>query len=188
VLDADRYVLLYLYGGMYMDLDVECRKPLDFLRAYPFVMPQTRPVGFSNDFLVARPGHPFIQKLVQALPRWNVWLLSKYPTVMFSTGPMFVTLQASFYGDRRSLWVLPDRLYGKYVPTDESLFGHLFGSSWHGEDAKSVLWIAHHPTVLLAVCVVSALAGALYIWRRCCMLQRSSSSQSAQETAALKMC
>ena len=91
---ARRYVLLYLYGGIYLDLDIECTKPLDFLRAYPFVMPATRPVGFSNDFLAASPQHPFVGRLLRALPAWNVWLLTKYPTVMFSTGPMFVSMQA----------------------------------------------------------------------------------------------
>jgi inositol phosphorylceramide mannosyltransferase catalytic subunit len=60
-------------------------------------MPATRPVGFSQDFLVAAPGHPFLRRMLEALPRWNLHLVTKYPTVMFSTGPMFVTLQACFY-------------------------------------------------------------------------------------------
>ena len=51
-----RYVLLYTFGGFYMDLDIECHKPMDALRAYPFVMPETFPVGFSNDFLASTPG------------------------------------------------------------------------------------------------------------------------------------
>ena len=54
-----RYVLLYKFGGFYMDLDIECHKPMDALRAYPFIMPQTRPVGFSNDFLASTPGEAF---------------------------------------------------------------------------------------------------------------------------------
>lgn len=60
-------------------------------------MPATRPVGFSQDFLVAAPKNPFVRQLLLALPRWKVNLVTKYPTVMFSTGPMFVTLQATFY-------------------------------------------------------------------------------------------
>ena len=31
--------------------------------------------------------------MLQALPAWSLPLITKYPTVMFSTGPMFVTLQ-----------------------------------------------------------------------------------------------
>lgn len=35
--------------------------------------------------------HPL--QMLAALPAWNLPLITKYPTVMFSTGPMFVTLQ-----------------------------------------------------------------------------------------------
>ena len=54
---------------------------------------QTKPVGFSNDFLVATPGHPFLGQMLTALPAWNRRFGTKYPTVMFSTGPMFVSYQ-----------------------------------------------------------------------------------------------
>lgn len=57
-------------------------------------------------------------------------------------------LQASFFGDRRGLWVLRDDMYNKYAAGERPLFKHLFGSSWHGDDAKSVLWILHHPFFL----------------------------------------
>ena len=88
-----RYAVLAEYGGVYLDLDIQCRRPLDFLRRYPLVMPATRPVGFSNDFLAAAPHHPLMLQMLAALPAWSLPLITKYPTVMFSTGPMFVTLQ-----------------------------------------------------------------------------------------------
>ncbi len=56
-------------------------------------MRQTKPVGFSNDFMVAAAGHNFLLKMINALPTWNKRFGSKYPTVMFSTGPMFVSYQ-----------------------------------------------------------------------------------------------
>ena len=82
-----RYALLYLYGGIYMDLDVECTHSLDFVRAYPLILPATRPVGFSNDFMAARPGHPFMRRLVDRLPAWNLWLLTKYRPSCSPRGP-----------------------------------------------------------------------------------------------------
>ena len=85
--------MLQEYGGYYLDLDIECLRPLDFLGRYPLVMPKTWPVGFSNDFLAAEPGNPFIRAVVASLPSWNMNLWLKYPTVMFSTGPMLVTLK-----------------------------------------------------------------------------------------------
>ena len=107
-----------------------------------------------------------MRKLLDALPSWNMWLFSKYPTVMFSTGPMFVTLQASLYSARETLWVLPDALYGKYVPQPESLFGHLWGSSWHGEDAKGALWVLHHPWTILGALLLAASVAVFYYKRQ----------------------
>jgi hypothetical protein len=57
---------------------------------------QTKPVGFSNDFLVGTAGHPFLGQMLAGLPKWNKRFGSKYPTVMFSTGPMFVSYQVGW--------------------------------------------------------------------------------------------
>ena len=161
--DAIRYALLHHYGGIYIDLDIVCLHPLDFLRMYGFVMPKTWPVGFSNDFLVGAPGHPFLQKMVKSLPSHNWGLISKYATVMFSTGPMFVTALATSYKHKKELAVLPDDMYGKYIVSPDPLFLHLHGSSWHGEDAKSVLWFLHHPVVISVAVLVSVAALAVYV-------------------------
>lgn len=93
-----RYAVLQEYGGYYIDLDIECTRPLNFLARYPVVLPKTWPVGFSNDFLAAEPDSAFMRSLVSSLPRWNLNLWLKYPTVMFSTGPMLVTLKVTFSG------------------------------------------------------------------------------------------
>ena len=41
--DAMRLFFLHKYGGVYIDLDIECQRSLDFLRHYAWVMPQARP-------------------------------------------------------------------------------------------------------------------------------------------------
>jgi hypothetical protein len=47
---------------------------------------------------------------------------------MFSTGPMFLTQEASHYPNRSSINVLSQELYGKYVHNStRSLFRHLKG-------------------------------------------------------------
>ncbi len=47
---------------------------------------------------------------------------------MFSTGPMFLTHEASYYPARSSLDILSPELYGKYVHnSSNSLFRHLKG-------------------------------------------------------------
>ena len=57
-------------------------------------------------------------------------------------------VQASVYPERTALWVLPDDMYGKYVKGTNPLFEHLHGSTWHGDDAKSVLWFLDHRMTL----------------------------------------
>jgi Glycosyltransferase sugar-binding region containing DXD motif len=37
-----RLFFLHKYGGIYIDLDIECLRSLDFLRHYGWVMPQVR--------------------------------------------------------------------------------------------------------------------------------------------------
>ena len=85
--------------------------------------------------------------------------------------------------------MLPDALYGKYVATPASLFRHLFGSSWHGEDAKSLIWLVRHPMLIGLIVAASALA---CMWRMCCGVARRGGTGSAaaaeQSAAALKMC
>ena len=161
--DAIRYAVLHHYGGIYIDLDIVCLHPLDFLRSYGLVLPKTWPVGFSNDFIVGAPGHPFLQKMVDNLPSSNWWLFSKYATVMFSTGPMFVTAQANTFHPKKDLAVLPDAMYGKYVASPDPLFQHLHGSSWHGDDAKSVLWFLRHPIVIVSVVLFLLSVLAVYM-------------------------
>jgi hypothetical protein len=52
----------------------------------------------------------------------------RYLTVMFSTGPMFLTHEASYYVNRSSLNILSSELYGKYsYNSSYSLFQHLKG-------------------------------------------------------------
>jgi len=69
--DVIRLIVLYVYGGIYLDLDIICLKPLDQLRSYEFILPKTKPVGLSNDFIIAQPKHPFLLQILNDLPKFN---------------------------------------------------------------------------------------------------------------------
>lgn len=74
---------------------------------------------------------------------------------MFSTGPMFVTVQFSLYDKKDDFTVLPADVYGKYELTSQAYLKHLHGSSWHGNDAKYVFWLEHHG--IFAACMGAVL-------------------------------
>ena len=55
-------------------------------------------------------------------------LIDRYATVMFSTGPMYITHEASNYVNHSSIDVLSQDLYGKYTHNStRSFFKHLKG-------------------------------------------------------------
>ena len=51
--DAIRYFVLHRFGGIYMDLDVGCLRPIDPLLDFEVILPKTIPVGVSNDLMVS---------------------------------------------------------------------------------------------------------------------------------------
>ena len=170
--DAIRYFALYHFGGIYLDLDMGCRKSLDSLRNNSLIFPKTSPIGFSNDVFLASKNHPFLMRLIQELPSWtgtfllgNTWG-TKYPTVMLSTGPLFASIilaRWSWETNRTPATggifsILPPALYSN---GPDQYFRMFSGSSWHGSDAKFITYLGDllqdHTTSFLFVIVLIVL-------------------------------
>jgi mannosyltransferase OCH1-like enzyme len=112
-------------------------------------LPKTEPFGVSNDFMAATRGHALFQQLISSLKAKNHWFRTNYPTVLFSTGPMFVsqemvkflckhkyqkgTIAVNCSGHDAALpvCILHPTLYST---SETSFFSHYSGSTWHGED------------------------------------------------------
>ena len=74
-----------------------CRRRLDPLRTYSTWLSVTDPTGVSNDSMGSAPGHPFFERVIVHLQRYaHTWLLP-YLTVMFSTGPLFLSVMWKEY-------------------------------------------------------------------------------------------
>lgn len=168
--DAIRYFVLHRYGGIYMDLDMGCARNLDPLLRFEVVLPKTIPVGVSNDLIFATKGHPFVEQLIHSLQAFNHVFFTHYATVMFSTGPMFVSAVYRRYVDAHKpaspsspaqpdagfigLRVLPKSLYGKNArpgETPDSFFLHFYGSSWHASDAGFLIFLRIYGRLLIAL-------------------------------------
>lgn len=166
--DALRYFLLWHYGGIYMDMDVGCRLPLEPLLGVPAWLPRTWPYGVSNDVMASRPHHPVMIKLALSLQDHNRFYLSKYLTVFFTTGPMFVnsilsawlrTVHETFRAPH-GVAILPSAMYDVAPYT---FFNHFEGSSWHGNDVAVLFFVyGHRWGLLLAVTPPALLGIALY--------------------------
>ena len=89
-----------------------------------------------------------MELVIHNLVTFNHNYVSNYPTVMFSTGPMFLSAQYGLWpsvdGDRGGVRVLPKSLYGKNAKEEEAqhaFFWHYYGSSWHADDAGFITFV-----------------------------------------------
>lgn len=138
--DFARYIILYHYGGIYSDIDIECIKGIRYLlKTFPnhvgFVMYWTRPFGVSNDFIISKQKHPFLAEVISGLPAANRMHFIPYLKPFFTTGPIY--------------------LYGRYLATiktrdvlilnkTDGFISHKTGAAWHGLDGQIIWWIYIH--------------------------------------------
>jgi inositol phosphorylceramide mannosyltransferase catalytic subunit len=108
--DVIRYVLMYLRGGLYLDLDYEMLKPLGDLAKYDCVLAMETPGGFgpesrvANAFFASAPGHPFFKAVLDEL-RASPPIGTPDVEVLGATGPAFISrvLHERFRGDHSGL-------------------------------------------------------------------------------------
>jgi mannosyltransferase OCH1-like enzyme len=89
--DIARYEILYEHGGVYVDCDFECLRPLDNLISGIgcFAAWELEDRWVNNAILGATPGHPLFDDLIRALPASVSRNAGRRPNRM--TGPQFLT-------------------------------------------------------------------------------------------------
>jgi len=166
--DCLRYFVLYEYGGVYTDLDVGLKGDLSGLLTYGVVLPETRPIGFSNDFLVSAKGHPFFLQVIQRLQQ-NAYsrLGLPYLTIMMSTGPLFLSLQLADYPRLEDVHVLAASVYGGQ--DNQALLFHVTGNSWHAWDAGYIVatWELLQRPIIKIVLIAAGVMVLVLVYSRC---------------------
>lgn len=142
--DASRYFILYEYGGIYSDLDIICRGNCDFLLGHGVIIPRTKPLGFSNDLMMAEPKHPFFLQMINNLRSAHIKfsrnpLLLRHFRILLSAGSLYLTRQYNAYSDQKGIYIMPQSLYSGDGET--SLVRHTRGNSWHAWDSKLLCFI-----------------------------------------------
>jgi hypothetical protein len=109
--DAIRYFLLYHYGGAYVDIDMECLRPLTPLCSKAVVLTRTphRRNYLSNYFMMATPRHAFFAHCMGRLTtaHQSMWHWEKtFVGTMSIAGPKFLFGCYNTYPEREALTVL----------------------------------------------------------------------------------
>lgn len=107
--DVLRYEILRDFGGVWVDADFECLRPIDELieGLDAFAAWELEPVWVNNAILGAAPGHPFLSELVDRLESNVERNIGYKPNVM--TGPWFVTETWKELGE--PIAVLPEKRF-----------------------------------------------------------------------------
>lgn len=167
--DALRYFVLYHYGGFYIDLDIGARASFDPLRQLSSAFYKTNPVGVSNGFMGVCRSHPFMLKLIKSLEHYNRYWFLPYLTVMYSTGPLFVSILLQGYNwgktiaDKSLVRIYPMNDNNSiYQPLTDFVY-QVSGSTWHEGDARLFLFIANNKALasLLITLFVLATVGIM---------------------------
>lgn len=175
--DAWRYCMLYLYGGIYLDLDFELLQPLDQLftsdnQVY-LVNSGNLSSVYTNAFLASQPGAPIWLEMIEYMknPTALKWYhnVSKHLKIMYSTGPL-----ALDYVARRSkttIGVLPTVLItpcnvcklSRCKAMKNAWVRQLEGNSWHSWDSTLYNFCFCNWKIILPVLILFVVI-LLIIW------------------------
>ncbi|VDB86338.1 Bgt-1620 [Blumeria graminis f. sp. tritici] len=164
--DAIRYFVLAHFGGIYIDLDDGCNRRLDPLLAFPAWLRRTVPTGISNDAMGSVPQHPFFLKAINSLQTYQRNWGAPYLSVMYSTGPLFLSVlwKEYMHGYRPAEEHVRILTLNNYKGFPESFFNVTKGNSWHREDAKAVLWMGKHWMLLTVSGFAAAIVIGSFLW------------------------
>ena len=144
--DVFRYLVLYKYGGIYLDMDIICKKKITEFLNYNLVLTYgtSWKSSFTNAFFMCIPENPFIKYCIDNLCR-NInkyQYFGKHLHVMNSTGPSFLTNMVKQYGKIENSYILHNKEFcGDCNVCNENTciggtyFSHTTGNTWHEIDS-----------------------------------------------------
>lgn len=129
--DIVRYELLYQFGGVWIDTDFECLKPIDdLLDGVDCFAARVTHEWLNNAIMGADPGHPFIGRLIDGLPASIAAHPGKAPRVV--SGPQYLTKMWRRHGD------------GVTVFATETFYPYLWNDLGHAKAPCPDAYGRHH--------------------------------------------
>lgn len=163
--DAFRYLVLYKYGGIYLDMDIICKRDLNELLNYDLILAKSSNVksSFTNSFFMIIPNHPFFKYCINSLPdKINKYrYFGKHLHVMSSTGPLFLNSMMKNYGKIYNMYILTnDEFAGDCNVCNENTckggtyFLHIHGNSWHEIDSYIYNFLLCNKIKLISIIIL----------------------------------
>lgn len=165
--DILRYLWLYAYGGIYLDLDYLVHRPwthyIEKLDA-PLMVLYSANVDrvLTNSILIAKPGVPmFLDLAREALKKHetSVWSISKHVEVMVTTGPL--AFDHAVRNSKMPYAVLPKKLFlpespmlGDASDSRDSYMTALEGGSWNSSDSMVLNFLNKYKFFVVAAIVL----------------------------------
>lgn len=136
--DVLRYELLWRHGGMYVDADFECLRPIDDLLdgVECFAAWEVQNVWIANGLMGAVPQHPMVRRLIDGAGA----SIESQPgeRVTRLTGPQYLT--GLYRQDDCGMTVFPTKLFYPYLYDKIRRFGTSHRGDWHAQGYYAV----HH--------------------------------------------
>lgn len=168
--DALRYMWLYIYGGVYMDLDLALTGSIidDLSSGHDIYVVYSGTASWcvTNAFMASRPMCGFWLKVLEELKKPPpLWCVTKHLEVMNTTGPSMLNYCLREHGGTYRIRMLdyqtctvcdskPNTVVGSRLKT-------LQGSSWCGTDSMIITWAYCHrhelsASIVVFICILMA--------------------------------
>ena len=179
--DAFRYLVLYKYGGIYLDLDTVCKKKVDTFLHYDLVIAGAPSMSgyFTNCFMMAIPKHPFIRFCIDELEKYkdHYSFFGKGLHVFHSTGPFFLTNRYKEYAPIPNIRVLTKREFTgdcNFCTIHKNIldsckggeyFQQILGRSWFGYDSYIyTVGACNYQEILGGLLLATLIGSEYYYW------------------------
>ena len=134
--DILRLEILFRHGGVYVDTDLECLRPMDgLLGDEQFVAVCLKPGRVTNTFIAAAPGHPLLERALRELRPMEVyWTASARESIKEVAGP---PLLRRLVRDHQDVKLLEPPLFFPATPQERerAVAVHHMARTWHNATA-----------------------------------------------------
>jgi len=176
--DAIRYMFLYVYGGVYMDLDIEVVKEFDdlFIDDADVYLVSSGNFGtvYTNSFMASKPKCNLWLECIKEMKKpYKYWMIGKHLKVMGKTGPLMLSRVVKKFRKQYKIHNLPVK---KVMPcsmcdpkpcTKKGAYTKaLEGSSWCGWDSYIYSSCVCHYYILFILVLIIILI--LYYYYKYC--------------------